>query len=53
MSTDHAAASSDPAADHMVAAQDLVMVHSCNRLGRTANSPHLSFTDWLLAGRRR
>jgi hypothetical protein len=53
MSTHDAAASSDPAADHMVAAQDLLMVHSCSRLGRTANPPHRSFTDWLLPGRRR
>ena len=32
-----------------------VLVHSCCRLGRTANPPSfwLSFTDWLRPGRRR
>ena len=32
-----------------------VLVHSCCRLGRTANPPRfwLSFTDWLRHGRRR
>ena len=32
-----------------------VLVHSCCRLGRTANPPRfwLSFTDWLRPGRRR
>lgn len=36
-----------------VAAQPLLAVHNCTRLGRTANPPRLTLTDWLLAGRRR
>ena len=36
-----------------VTAQRPVLVRSCNRLGRVANPPKLSFTDWLLFGRRR
>ncbi|MGH3678079.1 MAG: hypothetical protein ACRDU5_20560 [Mycobacterium sp.] len=34
-------------------ADGLVMVHSCNRLGRHANPPHFSFADWLPVRRRR
>lgn len=36
-----------------VAAQPPLMVYSCSRLGRTANPPGFSLTDWLLPGRRR
>lgn len=40
-----------PRAD--VAAQRPLMVHSCSRLGRTANPPGFSLPGWLLPGRRR
>jgi hypothetical protein len=30
-----------------------VAVHSCSRLGRVANPPGFSFTDWFRSGRRR
>lgn len=36
-----------------VAAGQPLMVHSCRRLGRVANPPSFSLTDWLLLGRRR
>ncbi|NVN48561.1 hypothetical protein HLY00_4718 [Mycolicibacterium hippocampi] len=36
-----------------VAAQLPVIVHSCNRLGRVANPPGFSFSDWFRPGRRR
>jgi len=36
-----------------VAAQPVVTAYSCNRLGRVANPPGFSLTDWLLPGRRR
>ena len=36
-----------------VAAQRPVTVHSCNRLGRVANPPGFSLTDWFWSGRRR
>ena len=36
-----------------ITAQRPVLIRSCNRLGRVANPPRLSFTDWLLSGRRR
>jgi hypothetical protein len=35
------------------AAQRPLTVHSCSRLGRRANPPRSTLTDWLLAGRRR
>jgi hypothetical protein len=36
-----------------VTAQEPLFVHSCNRLGRSANPPRFSLTDWLLPGLRR
>lgn len=36
-----------------VAAQRPVTVYSCNRLGRVANPPGFSLTDWLRSSRRR
>ncbi|MFV8050629.1 hypothetical protein [Mycobacterium sp. 48b] len=35
-----------------VAANQPVMVYSCSRLGRVANPPSFSLTDWLLFRRR-
>lgn len=35
-----------------VAANQPVMVYSCNRLGRIANPPSFSLTDFLLFRRR-
>ncbi|MCH9668629.1 MAG: hypothetical protein K0U80_12325 [Actinomycetia bacterium] len=35
-----------------VTAQLVVAEHSCNRLGRVANPPGFSFTDWFRPGRR-
>jgi hypothetical protein len=42
----------DPPHGEGVAAQHLVGVRSCSRLGRRANPPRSTLTDWLLAGRR-
>jgi len=36
-----------------VAAQRPVAVYSCNRLGRGANTPGYSLSDWFWSGRRR
>ncbi|WP_053194555.1 hypothetical protein [Mycolicibacterium goodii] len=36
-----------------VAADQPVMVYSCNRLGRVANPPSFSLSGWLRTGRRR
>ncbi len=36
-----------------VAAQQPLAVYTCSRLGRVANPPSFSLTDWLLPGRRR
>jgi hypothetical protein len=33
--------------------QRTVTIHSCSRLGRTANPPSRWFTDWSLLRRRR
>ena len=35
------------------AAQHPVLVHSCSRLGRVANPPGFSFSDWFRSARRR
>ena len=36
-----------------VTAQRPVMVYNCNRLGRVANPPSFSFSDWLRSARHR
>lgn len=36
-----------------VTTQDLVAVHSCGRIGRVANPPTFSLTDWFRTRRRR
>ena len=36
-----------------VTAQLPVAVYTCTRLGRVANPPSFSLTDWLRPGRRR
>jgi hypothetical protein len=36
-----------------IAAQSVVVVYNCSRLGRTANPPRFSFSDWFRFGRRR
>jgi hypothetical protein len=33
--------------------QHVVIVHECSRLGRKANPPRFSLTDWFRFGRRR
>jgi hypothetical protein len=38
----------DEATTHRV-----VVVYNCTRLGRTANPPSFSFSDWFRFGRRR
>jgi hypothetical protein len=35
-----------------VTAQRPIMVYSCNRLGRVANPPSFSFSDWFRSARR-
>jgi hypothetical protein len=35
-----------------VTAQRPLMVYTCSRLGRVANPPSFSFTDWFRARRR-
>lgn len=37
----------------VVAAQRPVAVRNCTRIGRVANPPGFSFTEWFRAGRRR
>jgi hypothetical protein len=53
MSTSVGADEVGPSRRADVAAQRPLMVHSCSRLGRTANPPGFSLTGWLLPGRRR
>lgn len=53
MSTSAGAGDAGPSRRSDVAAQRPLMVYSCSRLGRTANPPGFSLTDWLLPGRRR
>lgn len=53
MVTTASAAGAEVPTGAYVAAQQPVVVHSCNRLGRIANPPSFSFTEWLLRGRRR
>ncbi len=36
-----------------VTAQAPLAVYSCNRLGRVANPPGFSLSDWFRSGRRR
>lgn len=36
-----------------VAEQPPLAVHSCNRIGRVANPPGFSFTDWFRSARKR
>lgn len=43
----------EPSTGTTVAAQLPLAVYSCGRLGRVANPPSFSLTDWLLPGRRR
>jgi hypothetical protein len=52
-SVSRAAVSSSSHADGDIAAQYNVVVYNCSRLGRTANPPGFSFTDWFRFGRRR
>ncbi len=44
---------SDGQSDGDVTAQQPLFVYSCNRLGRTANPPAFSLTEWLLPRRHR
>ena len=37
----------------VVTAQHPIAVYSCNRLGRVANPPSFSITDWFRSARRR
>lgn len=37
----------------VIAAQQPIATFTCSRLGRVANPPGFSLTDWLLPGRRR
>lgn len=39
--------------DTGTAAHHPVLVHSCSRLGRVANPPGFSFSDWFRSARRR
>ena len=39
--------------DDEVTAQVPVAVHTCSRIGRVANPPGFSFTEWLRSARRR
>jgi hypothetical protein len=40
-------------ANHEVTAQSPIAVYNCSRLGRVANPPSFSFTDWFRFARRR
>jgi len=50
--TSRGVGSLDPSHGEGVAVQNLLTVRSCSRLGRRANPPRFTLTDWLLAGRR-
>ncbi len=55
MSQGGAAFSTDSSSVHAaddVTAQRPVLVLSCSRLGRVANPPGFSFSDWFRSGRR-
>lgn len=39
--------------DDEVTAQGLIAVYNCSRLGRVANPPSFSFTEWFRGARRR
>jgi len=47
------AASSVSKIDDAVTEQRAVVVYNCNRLGRTANPPGFSLSDWFRPRRRR
>ena len=47
------AASSVGKIDDDVTEQRTVVVYTCNRLGRTANPPGFSLSDWFRPRRRR
>jgi len=51
-SVSRSAVSSGSHPDDDVAAQSVVVVYDCTRLGRTANPPSL-FGDWFRLGRKR
>jgi hypothetical protein len=40
-------------ADDEATAQGPIAVYTCSRLGRVANPPSFSFTDWFRSARRR
>lgn len=52
-SASRSAVSSSSHADDEVAGERTVVVYNCTRLGRTANPPRFSFSDWFRFGRRR
>ncbi len=43
----------DAVSEHDAHPQRVIAVHNCNRLGRTANPPRFSATDWFRFGLRR
>lgn len=47
------AVSSTSPADDDTTTQRAVVVYNCSRLGRTANPPRFTITDWFRFGRRR
>jgi hypothetical protein len=53
MSASFASIATRAHADDEVAAQSPIAVYNCSRLGRVANPPSFSFTDWLRSARRR
>lgn len=38
---------------HGIAVQRPVTVHSCSRIGRVANPPGFSISEWFRSGRKR
>ena len=53
MSASFASGAAGVHADDEVAAHGLIAVYNCSRLGRVANPPSFSFTDWFRFARRR
>jgi hypothetical protein len=53
MSASVASVAAGAHADDEVTAQSPIAVHNCSRLGRVANPPSFSFTDWFRSARRR
>jgi hypothetical protein len=53
VSAPRTAVTSSIPADDETTTHRVVVVYNCTRLGRTANPPSFSFSDWFRFGRKR